>query len=96
MSDIKCSHCGCEIDGTRDWLSMASAPMDGTVIEACARFRDETSGFPQYVSYTDGTFRALSGRAYGEPLVCWAWRPRTDWPSPSPHRFPQVTYQAAS
>jgi len=65
----------------RRWFPMSSAPKDGTVIDAVGRYTYATAGFPQYVQWIDGAWRRPSNRGFGEPLVCWAWRPRTAWPS---------------
>lgn len=62
-----------------EWQPMDSAPKDGTVIEACCRYRTATAGAPAFVAFMQGEWREL-GRDLMEPMVCWAWRPRTSWP----------------
>lgn len=69
------------------WRGMESAPHDGTVIIAMARYSDAAAGFPCFVSFMHGAWREC-GRTVMEPMVCWAWKPRDvlgDWPSaPTP------------
>jgi len=65
---------------TRDWnMDMSTAPTDGTIIEAVARYPEATAGFPRYIGMHDGRWCEFSRRP-PEPVIPWAWRPRTDWP----------------
>lgn len=61
------------------WKPMDSAPTDGTIINVVGRYKDATAGFPRYAGYRDGEWLEYS-RFDPQPLVCWAWQPREDWP----------------
>lgn len=66
---------------SRAWQPMDSAPMDGTVIEACARLEGATSGFPQYVGFFCGRWMTASYDRDRRPVIPWCWRPRDQfWP----------------
>lgn len=76
--------------GAGDWRGIESAPRNGHVIEAVGRFQDASAGYPRFVSWLNEAWRSIEGRRAGEPLVCWAWRPRAEeWPReplPAPPR----------
>lgn len=61
------------------WQPMDSAPTDGTIIKVVGRYKDATAGFPRYAGYREGEWLEYS-RFDPQPLVCWAWQPREDWP----------------
>ncbi len=64
----------------REWnFDMEAAPRDGTIIEACARYPDATAGYPRFVGYCNDGWYEYS-RHKPEPVIAWAWRPRTEWP----------------
>ena len=68
------------------WRDIATAPMDGTVIIAMARYRTATAGFPCFVAFIEGEWREL-GRKLMEPMVCWSWISRDvlpAWPAEPP------------
>lgn len=67
----------------QNWQTMDTAPKDGTVINAVARYPDATSGFPTYISFMDGKWVA-SSRTPLHKVIPWAWRPRDEWPVEPP------------
>jgi len=62
-----------------DWQDIRTAPTDGTVVNVVGRYLDATAGFPRYAAYRDGEWVEYS-RSTPQPLICWAWRPRDNWP----------------
>lgn len=78
------------------WRSMDSAPTDGTIVNVVGRYPDATAGYPRYAGYRDGQWLEFS-RFEPQPLVCWAWRPRDNWPAedasltPAPQRQSAIT-----
>lgn len=66
-----------------EWRDIATAPKDGTVIIAMARYVEATAGFPTMVHFMAGSWRQL-GQGVMQSMVCWAWKPRDvlgAWPS---------------
>lgn len=70
-------------EATEVWQPIDTAPKDGTVINAVARYPDATAGFPTYISFMGGKWVANS-RAPLHEVIPWAWRPRDGWPSEPP------------
>lgn len=61
------------------WQPIDTAPTDGTIVNVVGRYADATAGFPRYAGYRDGQWFQYS-RFEPQVLVCWAWRPRDEWP----------------
>ncbi len=68
----------------RKWrFDVENAPHDAT-IEACARADNATTGFPQYVGWSEehACFTPIGYSIFSMRLIVWAWRPRDrTWPS---------------
>lgn len=61
------------------WQPIDTAPQDGTIINVVGRYKYATAGHPRYAGFRNGEWFEYS-RFEPQRLVCWAWRPRGDWP----------------
>lgn len=66
----------------REWSMDMSAAPENSVIEVVGRLPQATAGFPQYAMWWESmnAFCQITCSLPLQPLVCWAWRERTDWP----------------